>query len=654
MVGMEIKTWDQAEQGLAQVWEAFQPRPQQRLLAHGVTQTVHGNSKYDTLLAQAGCGVGKSLGYLVPAIASGKRVVVAVSTRALQDQLFHKDLPTLKETLFPELSYAMLKGRSNYVCLRACDKSGSNAVVRAGSSGERGDLVNPPSDEQWRNMTVDSEGCIGRKACPFSDQCYSELAKERALNAQVLVVNTSLLTQHLRLEAMTQGKASLLGKFQVLIVDEAHEMADIVTGGLSTQVTLRRIVDCTSKLTYHLDGAGVPAQVERVNDLASKYFSGLQRWFKQQKDTTRTADLSDDDYKRIQSIVDELGPLALKVSRAECSCEPVYDEESGEEDLKCEFARRTSTLMTDLTLFTEALSSDNVQWMERGKHDTVQLKASPAEVGGWLRAVLWQPKHEEPKKAILTSATLGVGGDFTYMGRRLGIPGYDDLDVGTPFNFQRQARLYLPPISAPSPKKREEWLPWAREQMTELVQASHGKALLLFTGTAAMREAHNALARKFDRMGFRPLLQGDGMDNRTLAQTFADDEDSVLFGTRSFMTGVDFAGNTCSLVVMDKMPFPVPEDPVFKARCKAVEQKFGERSSFDRVSKPEMSLVLIQAGGRLIRTVTDSGVFAILDSRMRAGWAASIRSSLPFPKSVTISTMDEVRDFYDGVRVGGF
>lgn len=651
---METKTWDQAETALALKWPSFQARPQQRVLAHGVTQTVHGNSKYDTLLAQAGCGVGKSLGYLIPAIQSGKRVVISVSTRALQDQLIHKDLPTLEETLFPGLTYASLKGRSNYACLRAMDKSGTHIQFAPDSRGERGDAVHQVSDDVWRDATVDSEGCIGRKACPFSDQCYSEVAKERALNAKVLVVNTSLLTQHLRLESMTNGKASLLGKFEVLIVDEAHEMADIVAGGLSTQVTLRRIVDCTAKLTYHLDGADVPAQVERVNDRAAKYFNQLQTWFKQQKDTVRTADLSDDDYKKVAEIIDLLGPLADKVRRAECSCEPVFDEESGEEDLKCEFARRTSTLMSDLTLFTESLSSDNVQWMERSQHGNVQLKASPAEVAGWLRAVLWQPKHEQPKKAILTSATLGIGGDFTYMGRRLGIPGYDDLDVGTPFNFQRQARLYLPPISAPSPKKRDEWLPWSKNQMRQLVRAAGGGALLLFTSTSAMREAYNSLANEFRQSGFRPLLQGDGMDNRTLAETFARDRHSVLFATRSFMTGVDFAGDTCRLVVMDKMPFPVPEDPVFKARCAAVEKKFGERSSFDRVSKPEMSLVLIQAGGRLIRTITDTGVFAILDSRMRAGWAASIRASLPFPKSVVISTMDEVCDFYDGVRVGGF
>lgn len=648
---MTIKTWDQAETALADKWGSFQPRPQQRQLAHGVTQTVHGNSKYGVLLAQAGCGVGKSLGYLIPALASGHRTVVSVSTKALQDQLFCKDLPTLKETLFPDLTYAMLKGRSNYLCRRAADKVGSTYSMRPGATGERADLVIPPTDEQWREMTVDSEGCVGRKACPFGDVCYSELAKQKALDARVLVVNTSLLTQDLRLRALTRGQASLLGDYRVLVVDEAHEMADIVTSGLSTQLTLRRVTDTTGKLAYHLDGTGVPSMVERVNDRAARYFNSLENWFAGQRENVRTAELSDDDYKTVADIVDLLGPLASKVSRAECSCEPVFDEETGEEDLRCEYARRTATLMSDLALFTEALSSDNVQWMERGRRGKVELKASPAEVAGWLRAVLWAPRDGEPPKTVLTSATLGIGGDFSYIGRRLGIPGYDDLDVGSPFDFERQVRLYLPPVSAPSPKKRDEWLAWSRDQMRDLVSAAGGGALLLFTSTSAMREAHAELGQWCAQRGWRPLLQGDGVDNRTLAQQFDRDRNSVLYATRSFMTGVDFAGDTCRLVVVDKMPFPVPEDPVFKARCKAVEDRFGERASFSRVSIPEMSLVLVQAFGRLIRTVDDTGVVAILDSRMRAGWAHPIRASLPAPRSVTVDSIGRVKEFYDSIGV---
>jgi len=656
-------TWDQAEDGLAKHWGSFQSRPQQRAFAHAVAETLHGNARHRTRLAQAGVGCGKSLGYLIPAIATGRRVVVAVSTKALQDQLYLKDLPMLAASLFPNLKYAMLKGRSNYVCLRACDKSGSDATVHVLSAGERTDLVTPVDDQQWREMVTDAEGCVGRKACPFADRCFSELAKQRALDAQVLVVNTSLLTQDLRLRAMTRGKASLLGDYEYLIVDEAHEMADIVAGGLSVQVTLRRIMDTTSKLAYHLDAADAASQVEKVNTLASSFFNASKTWFEQQRDA-RTADLADEDRSSVGQIVDALQPLADKVSRAQCNCEPVIDPETGEEDLKCEYNRRVSSLMSDLCLFAAAPDGADggggvdVVWMETtGRRGEVALKSAPAEVGGWLRSVLWEgfstARGEAEIPAVLTSATLAVGGDFTYVARRLGIPAFDDTDVGTPFDYGKQAVLYLPPISAPNPsRQRAEWLPWAQQQMAQLVDASDGGALLLFTSVSAMRGAYDALSRQFRRDGRFSYLQGDGMDNRELAKRFEQDHSSVLFATRSFMTGVDFAGKTCHLVVIDKLPFPVPEDPVFKARCKAVEQRFGERASFSRVSIPEMSMVLQQAGGRLIRTVNDRGVLAILDPRMRAGWAGPIRRSLP--KMRDVQTIEDVREFYDGLRVGAF
>lgn len=640
-------TWDQAETGLAEHWGSFQPRPQQRAFAHAITETLHGNSKHKTRLAQAGVGCGKSLGYLTPAIASGKRVVVAVSTKALQDQLYTKDLPTLQKALFPDLRYAVLKGRSNYVCLRAAEKSGANSTVHAMSMGERSDLIVQPTDEQWREMSTDADGCVGRKRCPFADDCYSERAKRLALDAQVLVVNTSLLTQHLRMAAMTKGKVLLLGEFDVLIVDEAHEMPEIVSGGLATQVTLRRIMDTTGKLAYHLDGQDTAQQVEHVNTLAARYFNGLKDWFGQQKDA-RTADLADDDQKTVGEIVDAMQPLVEKVSRAACNCEPMIDPETGEEDLKCEYARRVSTLMSDLVLFAAEEPGADVVWAEVvGRQGAVALKSAPAEVGGWLRAVLWEPEFEEPKTAVLTSATLGIGGDFAYIARRLGIKAFDDTDVGTPFDYAKQGMLYLPPMSAPSPKQGKVWKLWAQDQMFELVCAAGGGALLLFTSTTAMREAYEALHTRLRRKGMNCYLQGDA-DNRLTAQRFAADIDGVLFATRSFMTGVDFQGETCRLVVVDKMPFPVPEDPVFKARCAAVEERFGERSSFSRVSLPDMSLVLVQGLGRLIRSVDDWGVAAVLDPRMRAGWAAPIRRSLP--KMADASTIDQVIEFYQDHR----
>jgi len=639
-----IKTWAEAETGLAKAWPGFQPREQQRKMAGGVTRTVHGNSRHPVLMAQAGCGVGKSLGYLIPTLASGGRTIVSVSTKALQDQLVGKDLPALKAALFPDLEYAVLKGRSNYVCRRAADKSNLSqaAEVMIGSDGERSDLHTPVSDEVWREMSVDAEGCVGRKACPFAADCFSEIARKRALDADVLVVNTSLLTQDLKFRGMTRGKGSLLGDFNVLVVDEAHEMADIVAGGLSTRMTMRRIADTMSKLAYHLTDPDAPARVAAVLERSAAYFNSAQAWFGQQKKDVRTAELEDDDRKALVSVVDALAPILDAVSRARCSCEPTISPETGEDILGCEYHRRTDSLMNDLVVFADSEDSANVVWMETGRGGQVVLCSSPAEVGGWLDAVLWNAPYEKsPRRAVLTSATLGVGGDFTYTARRLGLSAYEDLDVGSPFDYGTQARLYLPLADAPNPgKQREQWLVWAQDQTADLIDAAGGGALLLFTSTAAMKASRDALVRR----GYAVMMQGDGVDNRTLAARFAADRNAILFATRGFMTGVDFAGDTCRLVVIDKMPFPVPDEPVFKARCKRAEDRFGQGASFRRVSIPEMSLVLIQAFGRLIRTVDDTGVVAILDPRMRAGWASSIRRSLP--PAPTVGSVAEVSDFY--------
>ena len=643
---MSITTWDQAETQFAAAWPTFQPRPQQRQLAEAVARIWSGNSKHRRLFGQAGCGVGKSVGYLVPTIASGRRCVVAVSTRALQDQLALKDLPMLRKVLFPDLTFSVLKGRSNYVCRRAADKNAVFFQVQPGSAGERSDLVAPVTDEQWRDMSVDAEGCVGRKQCPFAAECFSEIAKRQAQEAQVVVVNTSLLTQHLNLMLMTSGKASMLGDVSAFVIDEAHEMPDIVASGLSTQVTMRRIADTTAKLAYHLDGRDVPALVEKVNSLSANFFNSAAAWFEQQKDDVRTADLDETDRQRLVPIIDALAPLSVYAGKAQCSCEPFIDPETGDEKNFCEYARRTDTLLSDLVSFADDSPTSDVVWMEFANRK-VSLKATPAEVGGFLNSALWDPDwSKEPTRAVLVSATLGVGGDSSYLASRLGVSGYDWEDVGTPFDFKTQARLYLAPADAPSPSKQYgAWKTWAQDETLQLVRAAGGGALLLFTSTAAMKESYERIAH---RLPFRCRMQGD-MPNRELAAWFESDHDGVLFATRGFMTGVDFAGSTCRLVVVDKMPFPVPTEPVFKARCAAADKRWGDGASFRKVSLTDMALILMQAAGRLVRTVDDEGIIAVMDPRMRAGWASSIRRSMP-PAPV-VGSVAEVRSFYQGLKV---
>jgi len=639
-----IQSWHEAEAALTEQWPGFSVRPQQRRMAEAVQLTVRGEAKHRVLLAQAGCGVGKSLGYLIPIIAQAlrvrKRVVVSVSTKALQDQIAGKDLPTLRDTLFPELTFAVLKGRSNYVCLREADKNGG-AYVKEGTDGERQDLVQPVDDREWRELTTDAEGCIGRKRCPFGRECYSERAKSRALRATVLVVNTSLLTQDLRLRAMTNGAAGILGEYDYLVVDEAHEMPSIVADGLTVSVTLGRILNTCSRIEGHYPDAAQKA-VDELRDRAATWFGRLQRFF-EDNPKSRTAELDVDDQAEAARLTDLLRTIDTAAQDADCRCEDPEPDEDGEIDRVCEFARRVDGLTADMSGFSRNTDHGGVTWMEAGRGGRVEMKIAPVEVGGFLHAAVW----ELGKPTVLTSATLGINGDVTYVARRAGLSKYDSLDVGTPFDYSKQARLMLPPSDAPMPRD-PHWRGWAQDQMYDLVLVSGGGALLLFTSTSAMREAHDALRPRLGRHGLPVFLQGAGTPNRELARQFADHADSVLFATRSFFTGVDFAGDTCRLVVIDKMPFPVPDDPVFKARCALTVKRFGKGSDFRRVSIPEMSLVLIQAFGRLIRSVDDAGAVAILDPRMRAGWASAVRRALP--PAPLVSSVDEVAAFFAGLR----
>lgn len=646
------RTWHEAELALADHWPGFKAREPQRTMALAVSQTASGDGPAPVLLAQAGTGVGKSLAYLVPAIASGRRTVVAVSTKALQEQLYTQDLPELKRTLFPDLTFAMLKGRSNYVCIRAAGDGG--ASVRPGSDGERGDLLRPVDDKTWGEMVTDADGCVGRSRCRFGNDCFAERAKDRAQAAKVLVVNTSLLTQDLRLRLMTGGERTLLGPMQLLILDEAHEMPGIVADGLSVQVTLPRIINVAQRLRSHLLERDGDRWIDTLVDEASQFFETTAHWFRQQAGKDRTAKLADEDRTHLGRILVPLLDIQNATSSAACTCESAESEEPW-----CEFARRVDSLASDLAAFTSpAEKATQVTWIEyEERRGRVALRSAPVEVGGFLDAALWRQNSDESAvPTVLASATLAMGEDFSYIARRSGLnrDTYRATDVGSPFRYQTQARLYLPYTDEPEPKQ-PAWRAWAQGRMLELVQASGGGALMLFTSVSAMREAYERLAPELEASGLRTLCQyQEGWTNRQLADFFSKDTHSVLFGTRSFMTGVNFPGDTCRLVVIDKMPFPTPGDPVFEARCNLVDQRMGPGSSFRMVAIPEMTMVLQQAFGRLIRTTSDRGVVAILDNRLRKGWTGAVRRALP-PAPV-VGTIDAVAGFLNqpcGAADGG-
>lgn len=644
----EIITFADAERVLAERLPGYTERPQQQRLAAAVEETLATGGH---LLGQAGCGVGKSLASLIPAILSGKRIIVATATKALQTQYIETDIPFLQEHLGVDFTWAILKGKSNYGChskiadVKNDEIDGLTEIIRQmgveGFTGDREDFDQIFTDLEWAKISSTSEECIGKKKCPFFTTCKAEEAKTHALDAQLVVVNTALLMTDLHVRKVSNDRASILGEFDAVIIDEAHELDEIARSSLSLTVHpggIARLIGEAERLARAND-ATVPA-AQTLRQATERLWEDLDRRFATDPRLNEAQIVSKRELwvpvvTATRELRDQVRNLSLKRGGT-------YGE-----SYRARVHRRCASLTEKLTDLALAEDSEMARWLEKPQQRSgrrgqagVVLKGSPVDIAPFLREQLWQRCP-----VVMISATLSTGRDFSYVIDTFGLRGEDvtTVDVGTPFDYATQARTFIPAADAPSPKAGRAWNGWAQVTMASLINAAGGGALLLFTSRAAMQDAYTALAPVLEARGLTALMQGDH-PNRQLAQRFAEDTDSVLFALKSFMTGVDFRGRTCRLVIIDKLPFPVPSDPVFQARADAVDEAAGKSVSFQRLSIPMMSLTLIQAYGRLIRSVDDHGVVAILDSRLNAPWAKKILGALP-PAPV-VKTTRQVTEFY--------
>lgn len=582
---------------------------------------------------------GKSLATMIPAILSGKRTVVSTATKALQDQVANKDLPFLAEHLGVEFSYALLKGRSNYLCQAAAfDPKAAETVPNLSGVlarledpeflGEREDLGVDVDDRAWRDLTISSEECPGRKACAFGETCYAEKAKERAQLASVVVVNHALLCIDSQI-----GAGAMLGEYQVAIIDEAHELEQYARNAWTGRFTLRSIQDLASNVRTWLDNNGQES-IDSLLGAVARTSAAL--WATFEEGRLRQGDVlahEDEWVEAIQAVQAVLTAFAVHDRHA-------IDKAQGNRWAKID--RRLKNLhqkLVDIVLATDAAL---VRWVEtettRRGEQVLTLKSAPLEVGAILDNALWS----KLETTVAVSATLKVDNAFDYPAARLGLTDWTGLDVGTPFNFAEQAVLFVPEnLPAPDAKGRAAWETLSVNVIRELVAASGGGALILCTSVRQMKAVAEALRLT---TSYRVLLQGEsGWTNKALAAAFKEDPDSVLVGTRSFFTGVDFQGDTCRLVVVDKLPFASPTDPIASAQTDLIESRGG--NAFADFSIPEMVLPLVQGFGRLIRTRSDRGVVAILDSRLtNKGYGKRIVRSLP--PAPLVKSLDDVRAFY--------
>jgi ATP-dependent DNA helicase DinG len=627
-------------------------RPGQVTMAEAVWSAIESG---EHVAVQAGTGTGKSLAYLVPAIRhallTNTTVVVATATIALQRQLIDRDLPRLAEALKPvlgrDLEFAILKGRRNYLCLNRqrggiVDDPGSDVLfdptdtvsplgrqvkrlhewAEETLTGDRDELVPGVPDAAWRQVSVSAQECVGAQRCSFGSQCFAEKAREAAGKAHVVVTNHALLA----IDATSD--IDVLPEHDVVIVDEAHDLVDRVTSAVAGE----------------LSGPGVDAaarRAARLTDTASDKSVAAEAL--RAAAAALAVDLGDTPEGRMDTLTDALAATLTAVQDAAGDClEQVRAvaknlEEDPQKAVACKLALAT---LDDLHLtaarildgFGEAEVAErgDVVWLDKPPADDtrrpVTLRVAPLEVGGLLRERLFRERT-----VALTSATLVLGGSFTPLAIQWGLSpaGGEDsdvpwqgIDVGSPFDHPRSGILYVA-RHLPTPG-RDGLNPAYLDEIAELIDAAGGRTLGLFSSMRAAVQAAEVLR---DRIGHPLLCQGDDVTAQLVKQ-FAADEQTCLFGTLSLWQGVDVPGSSLQLVIIDRIPFPRPDDPLSSARQRAVAARGG--NGFMTVAASQASLLLAQGAGRLLRTMTDRGVVAVLDPRLvTARYGDFIRKSLP-------------------------
>lgn len=606
-------------------------------------------------LFQAGTGTGKSLALLIPLILSGKRGVVATFNKALQSQYARIDLPFLEQYLGIDFKWAILKGRANYPCqarareitsptpgqqavLARMSECSTREAVLEGRIIDREDFPALAEDD-WKPFSMSAAECPGASSCPFAEQCFTERAKALAADADVVITNTAYLLQDLILRQATDGNVALLGDFEQLIVDEAHTLPDVATGALEDtmgQGTFAKLGRDMGAYLFREDGdEDVAMEIEQAASALWAQLSARYADF-----TARNHGKADPMPLTVNTLIGELGPYftalyqAIETTREEIKAIPAIDDTG--KIARARILRRSANQMERIIAYTTDPSEQTIRWAEqeeskfRGRTETrLYLRSAPVSVAPFLRSALW-----DVVPAILSSATLAAGTDFTYLADTLGLRRGEAMtfDAGSPFDYPKQVMLYVPDDKAPepTPKNATAWRTYAQQVTHHLVTKSGGGALLLFTSRSAMNEAWNALAGRFRSEGLTVMRQGDA-PNSELIRQLKETKTGVLFALRTFFEGVDIQGSSLRLVVLDKLPFAVPTDLVHQARCAEIERRYNDKwASFTRLVIPSMTLVLTQAFGRLIRHRDDQGVVAILDNRLLTKrYGKTILNALP-------------------------
>ena len=650
---------------LAQVIDGFTPRPVQQSLALRIAQTI---SQRGTLVAEAGTGTGKTYAYLVPALLSGRKVLLSTGTRPLQDQLFRRDLPRVQAALGHPVQAVLLKGRTNYVCPQHLERNLASGeiqdpvllshlhriqrFVQTTRSGDRAECADLPEDSSaWNWATSTRESCLGQD-CPALDRCFVNRARREAMNADLVVINHPLFCADLVLREDALG--ALLPTADVVIFDEAHGLPETALEYFGESVSSRQCLDWARDFTTLLGTAGLGspegracvAEIEAaILDLRTVFEGHPEPSVRRAAATARTALTR----WSSESLVDQPW-LVRALERLQSALEGArrwIELHAGRHADLDRLGARAADLGERLVRWSQALETDGAISSHRDGPRAEEGMA-PGE-GGGLSSVIWAERSERmvllrraplsvapamaahrtrsPSAWILLSATLAMGEDFAHFTASLGLEGAQCERWGSPFDFPRQGALWVPqglgPVSEPGHAERLVRAVWP------LIKANQGRAFILCTTLRAIAEVGTALARceQSDPIGLTRLLQGDAPRPRLLAR-FTTEPRAVLVGSASFWEGVDVPGDALSLVIIDKLPFAPPDDPVLKARDAHCRRRGGD--PFFEHSLPAAALALKQGAGRLIRSERDRGVLVIGDERLvRRGYGRRLLAALP-------------------------
>jgi ATP-dependent DNA helicase DinG len=621
---------------LASSLDGFEARPAQLEMAAAVADVVQDGG---ILLAEAGTGTGKTLAYLVPAILSGQRVLVSTGTKNLQEQIYFKDLPVLRATLGVPFTAAYMKGRGNYLCLHRFEALKDGAVIqsredtraielidewaRGTETGDRAEMEDLPEDLPfWPEIAATSENCIGAE-CPRYGDCFVTKMRQRAAESDLVIVNHHLLCADASVRKSTFGE--VIPKCNIAIIDEAHQLEDVATQYFGRQISNYRFDDFARDVDRTIAAKPSPDResVERLRDDADNVRDGARLLFGALQMLRFDAGVGAESRIRVKGhqIERAAADVATLVRSLEALEATVQLTKDADEDVLA-LGRRASELREDVRFLTRADDPGHVFYLEiRGRG--VFLRSSPIDVADIVREMLF----DRMSTLVLTSATLSVDGRFDYVRGRLGIRHAFETRLTSEFDYERQAILYLPK-KMPDPRS-PLFVESAAREVVEILRRTDGRAFVLFTSYANLRQVHQFAST---RIPYPILVQGSA-PRSALLREFKSTPNAVLFATSSFWQGVDVVGEALSCVIIDKLPFASPGDPITAARIEAINEAGG--NAFGEYQIPLAILALLQGLGRLIRHRTDRGVLAILDPRLKTmGYGRRFLASMP-PAPVT-------------------